>query len=52
MTIPELADLMTEAYCIEHNLPRKRRYTHDELAAAIQALREAHRQLYGPPAPA
>lgn len=32
---------ITEAYCIEHNLPCKRRYTHDELADAFEAVKAA-----------
>jgi hypothetical protein len=30
-----------EAYCLEHNLPCKRHFTHAELANAIQAVRNA-----------
>ena len=36
---------ITEAYCIEHNLPCKRRFTHDELQDAFAAVREAHATL-------
>jgi hypothetical protein len=46
------ASKVLEAYCIEHNLPCDRHYTHDQLEDAIQAVRQAHQQLYGQPAPA
>src|SRR5690242_13412489 len=32
---------LTEAYCIEHNLPIKRQFTHEELEESIQRIREA-----------
>lgn len=32
--------LHNEAYMVEHNLPCKRQFTHQELAPAIQAIRE------------
>jgi hypothetical protein len=34
-------DLTTEALCIERNWPCTRHFTHEELAPAIQGLREA-----------
>lgn len=43
---------ITEAYCVEHNLPCKRFYTQEELAEALQAVRAAHAALYGQPVPA
>jgi uncharacterized protein (UPF0216 family) len=33
-------ELHNEAYMVEHNLPCKRRFTHDELQPAIAAIRE------------
>jgi len=33
-------ELMNEAYAVEHNLPCKRQFTHEELVPAIQAIRE------------
>lgn len=35
-----------EAYCIEHNIPCKRRYTHEELQDAFVEVRAAHATLY------
>jgi len=32
---------VTEAYCIEHNIPCRRQYTHDELADAFEEVRAA-----------
>jgi hypothetical protein len=32
---------ITEAYCVEHNLPIKRQFTHDELESALERVREA-----------
>lgn len=32
--------LHNEAYCVEHMIPIKRAFTHDELAPAIKAIRE------------
>ena len=52
MNLFEEVSKITEAYCIEHNLPCKRRFTHDELQDAFAAVREAHRALYVAPAPA
>ena len=52
MNFFEQASKITEAYCVEHNLPCKRRYKHDELLEAFQAVRDAHRALYVAPAPA
>ena len=51
-TVFDIAARITEAYCIEHNLPCKRRFTHDELQDAFAAVREAHRALYVAPVPA
>ena len=52
MNLFDEASKITEAYCIEHNLPCKRQYTHEQLADAIDKVREASKVLYGPPAPA
>lgn len=38
-----------EAYCIEHNIPCRRRYTHEELQDAFVQVRAAHATLYGQP---
>ena len=48
----EAASRITEAYCIEHNLPCVRLHTHDELADAFTEVRLAYQALYGQPAPA
>jgi hypothetical protein len=32
--------LMNEAYDVEHNLPCKRQFTHQELEPALKAIRE------------
>jgi hypothetical protein len=52
MKLFEEASKITEAYCIEHNLPCRRLWTHEELADAFEQVRQAHAYLYGPPAPA
>ena len=52
MNLFDEASKITEAYCIEHNLPCKRQYTHEQLADAIDKVREASRALYGQPSPA
>lgn len=36
----ELACL-AEAYCVEHNLPCRRHFTHEELEQSIERVREA-----------
>lgn len=40
---------LTEAYCIENNLPIKRRFTHSELEESIDQVRHAGAMLYGLP---
>ena len=52
MNLFEQASKITEAYCIERNIPCKRLYTHDELADAFDQVRAASQTLYGQPAPA
>jgi len=52
MDLGDYVQRLTEAYCIEHNLPCKRHYTHEQLAGALEDVRSAHQQLYGPPTPA
>lgn len=32
---------ITEAYCVENNIPIRRQFTHDELEESIRRLREA-----------
>lgn len=32
---------ITEAYCVEHNIPISRRFTHEELEQSIERVREA-----------
>jgi len=36
---------LTEAYCVEHNLPIRRQFTHEELEESIQRIREAAKTL-------
>ena len=48
-TVFDIAARITEAYCIEHNIPCKRLFTHDELADAFQEVRRAERTLYCQP---
>lgn len=33
--------LITESYCVEHNIPIKRKFTHEELELSIERVREA-----------
>lgn len=40
---------ITEAYCVENNIPIKRQFTHEELEASIEQIRQADRFLYGQP---
>lgn len=47
-----IASKITEAYCIEHNLPCKRQYTHEELEDAFEQVRAAELGVYLPSAPA
>lgn len=42
---------ITEAYCIEHNLPCTRRYSHEELAPYIAWVRAIYSQLYAASVP-
>jgi len=40
---------ITEAYCVENNIPIKRQFTHEELEASIEQIRHADKLLYGQP---
>jgi hypothetical protein len=51
LDIEREAKMLTEAYCIERNLPIVRRFTHAELEPYFAKVRQAAAQLREPPYP-